>query len=174
MTVKQRLMLLIASAVIGLILVAGIGIYETERVFTAANFGNDNTVPALTALSKVSEGVYRARLRIMRHVAFATDPAKMAEIERTIEEAENIARAGLKEYEPTIADNEDRRRFDNVSSLVKDLLAGQAAVLDKSRANKKDEAKEMLVQLDAQGKKLTDAIIEYEGNRRTHPGRYKG
>ncbi|HTZ00105.1 MAG TPA: methyl-accepting chemotaxis protein, partial [Rhodocyclaceae bacterium] len=161
MTVAKRLYLLIAVAAIGLILVAGIGIYQAERIFTAANFANENTVPAMVALNKVQTGVYMARLRVTRHVLLGTDAAKMAEIERTIEAAEQEAQEGLKLYEPTIVDADDKRRFDNVSALYKEYTTGQTKVLDASRTNKKEEAKEPLAQLDALGKKLSDAVIEY-------------
>ena len=161
MTVKQRLMLLIASAVVGLVLVAGIGTYQIGRVYTAANFGNENTVPAMDALSKLQTGLGQSRIRIMRHVFFGTDAAKMAEYERTIEASEKEVNDAIKEYEPTVVDADDKRRFDNVISLFKDLTISQVAVLDASRANKKDQAKELLTAVDAKGKKLNDAIIEY-------------
>jgi methyl-accepting chemotaxis protein len=161
MTVKQRLMILIGTAVLALALIASVGIYQMGRVYRDANFGNDNTVPALTALNQVAVGLGQSRIRIMRHVFFGTDAARMAEIEKTIEQGEAEVREGLKSYESTIVDSEDKRRFDNVSALFKQLTDHQAAVLDASRANKKDQARESLAQLDVLGKKLSDAIIEY-------------
>ena len=161
MTVAKRLYLLIACSALGLLLVAGIGIYQTERVYTAANFGNENTVPALVALNQVSIGVGHARMRTWRHVFFGTDAAKMAEIERSLEVAEQELTAGLKAYEPTIVDNEDRHRFDNVTGLLREFKASQAALLERSHAGSKDEARELLGTLDVQGKKLNDAVSEY-------------
>src|SRR5512140_1037909 len=107
MSVAQRLYLLIGCSALGLLLVAGLGIYQTQRVFTAANFGNDNTVPALIALGKVSNGIGRVRIGIYRHVFIGIDSTRMADIDRYLNEAESLVRAGLKEYEPTIVDNED-------------------------------------------------------------------
>ena len=161
MTVAKRLYLLIASAAIGVLLVAGIGIYQAERIFSAANFGNENTVPALVALEKLSSAVFHSRLRIVRHVVFGTDAAKAAEIERTVEASDKDVVAALKEYEPTIADADDKRRFDNVSALYKDFSANKDTVLERSRANKKEEARALLVNLDAHGKNLSDAVNEY-------------
>jgi methyl-accepting chemotaxis protein len=161
MTVAKRLYLLIASAAIGVILVAGIGIFQAERVFNAANFGNDNTVPALVALDKMNVAVARIRLRIFRHLVFATDAGKAAEIERSIEEAEKDMVGAIKEYEPTIADADDKRRFDNVSGLYKEFTVAQVAVLERSKANKKEEARELLMGLDAVGLKLQAAVAEY-------------
>ncbi len=161
MTVKQRLMLLIASAVVGLVLVAGIGTYQIGRVFTAANFANDNTVPALMALDKISGGFASTRMGIYRHVFMATDAAKLADSDRMLEEAGREFQAGLKEYEPTIVDSEDKRRFDNVSALYKDYAVGMAPLLEASRANRKAEAAEKIPPLAGKGKALTEAINEY-------------
>jgi len=161
MTVAKRLYLLIAVAAIGLMLVAGIGIYETERVYTAANFGNDNTVPGLVALDKVGVGVGSLRVAVYRHVFVGTDAAKMADTDRAIEAAEKDVQAGLKLYESTVVAPEDRKRFDNVSSLFKEYASGLTAVVEISRANKKDEARDMIPSLAGVGNRLNDAITEY-------------
>jgi methyl-accepting chemotaxis protein len=153
--------MLVGCSALGLLLVAGMGIYQTERVYMAANFGNENTVPALVALGKVNTGVEQTRLGIYRHVFIGTDAAKMADIDRKLEEAENMVRSGLKLYEPTIVDNKDRKRFDNVSGLFKDYVAGTSNVLASSRANKKDEAKALIPTLADKGFKLDEAVAEY-------------
>jgi len=160
MSVKQRLLLLISSAVVGLIIVAGIGIFQIGRVYTAANFANENTVPALTALDKVSAYLGRARLRIIRHV-YTSDAGELAKGEQAIEDAENQVRAGLKSYEPTIVDADDKRRFDNVSSLFTEFLAIQATILDHTRASRKDQAVENLLKQDVVARKLIEALDEY-------------
>ena len=161
MTVKQRLMTLIACAVAGLLLVAGVGMYQIGRVYEAANFANDNTVPALSALDEFREGISNTRLGIYRHLVFATDAASAAEIERVIEQAETLAKEGLKTYEPTIVAPEDKRRFDNVSNLFKDYVTSAAPVIELSRAGKKAEAKDRVAALAAKGKALYEALDEY-------------
>lgn len=161
MTVAKRLYLLLACSVLGLLLVAGLGVYQTNRVFAAASFGNDNTVPALIALGKVSNGVAQTRIGIYRHVFIGTDDTKMGEIDRKLEDAKSLVQAGLKEYEPTIVDNEDRKRFDNVSTLFNGYLAGASGLLEKSRANRKEEANNLIPTLADQGFKLDDAIAEF-------------
>jgi methyl-accepting chemotaxis protein len=161
MTVANRLYLLIGFSAFGLLLVAGIGMYQIERVYTAANFANENTVPAMEALVKVEKAVYNGRIRMWRHVFFGTDAAKMAEIEKTLKEADEIAQEGLKDYEPTIVDNEDRKRFDNVAAMFKEFTSRQEPVLERSRANRKDEARAMLIPMDDQSRNLTNALAEY-------------
>ncbi len=161
MTVAQKLYLLIFCSSLGLILIACIDIYQAGRVYTTASFGNDNTVPALLALNKISAGVGHTRVGVYRHLFLGTDAAKMADIERKLEAAENEVHTGLKEYEVTIVDNEDRRRFDNLTNLFNEYLSGMSPLLASSRANKKDEAKELIPPLATKGFKLDDTVAEY-------------
>jgi methyl-accepting chemotaxis protein len=160
MTVKQRLMLLIASAVIGLVLVAGAGISEIGRVYTAANFANDNTVPALSALNKLVIGLGDERIRILRHVFFANDAEKMEKVARTVQAAEQDVLDALKAYEGTIVDDEDRRRFNQIAEQYQAFKAAKGPVLEQSSANRKDQARELVAALDSAGKKLGDSIDE--------------
>ena len=161
MTVAQRLYLLVFSAVLGLIALTVLGYYQIEKVYEKANFANENTVPAMLALNKVSSSLAHTRIGVYRHVFIGTDAAKMADIDRKLDEAQNEALGGLKEYEPTIEGDEDRRRFDNVSNLYKEYLSGISLLLASSRANKKDEAKDMIPTLAGKGFKLDEAVAEY-------------
>lgn len=161
MTVANKLYMLIACSVLGLVLVAWQGIYQTNRVFKAADFGNDNTVPALIALGKVSAGVAQTRLNGYRHIFLGTDAKNIAAIDSKLAESESLVRVGLKEYEPTIVDNEDKKRFDNVSELYNAYMAGMVGILESSRANKKEEAKSLILTMADKGFKLDEAIAEY-------------
>ena len=46
MTVSKKMLFLVFSALLGIVLLAGTGQYQIDRVFQAANYGNDNTVPS--------------------------------------------------------------------------------------------------------------------------------
>ena len=161
MTVAKRLYLLIGCFALGLVLVAGLGIYQTDRVYVAANFGNDNTVPALIALDKISSGVAQTRIGIYRHVFVSTDANKMAATDRHLEESERKVHAALKEYEATIADSEDKKHFDKVSTLFKEYVAASLPLLTSSRANRKEEAQELIPTVADKGLKLESAIAEH-------------
>ena len=161
MTVAQRLYLQIACSALGLVLVAGIGTFQTERVYKAASFANENTVPALIALEKITAGVAQTRTGVYRHIFLGTDAASMAAFDRKLEESEALVRAGLKDYEVTIVDHEDRRRFENVSNLFREYASGTSTIVASSRANKKDEAKELIPPLAAKGISLEAAVDEY-------------
>ncbi len=161
MTVAKRFLLLVGFFALGLVFVAGLGVYQTARVYNSASFGNDNTVPALIALDKVSAGVSQIRIGIYRHIFVGTDANQIAVIDRHLEEAENKVRASLKEYEATIADSEDKRYFDNVSALFKEYMAAALPLLTSSRTDKKEEAVNLIATLAEKGIKLEKAIAEH-------------
>ncbi|WP_200376488.1 methyl-accepting chemotaxis protein [Thiocystis violacea] len=161
MTVKQRLTLLIASAGIGLLLVAAIGVTQIGRVYTAANFANVNTVPALTALNGFSASVSDMRLRIVRHVFFADEATRMAEVDKSVAAASEAAQTALRIYEGTIVDDEGRRRFAEISEQFQAFQSASTPVLEESRANRKDRARGLMLGLDAAGKTLGDSIDDF-------------
>lgn len=161
MTVKQRLTLLIGSAVGGLLLVVVIGISQIDRVYSGASFGNEHTVPSLVELKNLIVAVDKIRLRVMRHVFFANDVARIAEVDRTIEASEQDARKALAAYESTIVEREDRERYARIQAQLDDFLKALDPVLERSRANRKQEAGELLADIDAQGKKLETAVDDY-------------
>ncbi len=160
MTVRLRILLLIACAVLGVLTMAGIGFFQIQRVFEAATFANDNTVPALIALDKANSNFARTRLRLQRHVESA-NAGNAADLERLIEESEGLVRAGLKDYEPTVVDAEDKRRFDQITALFAEFLVPQAELLKASREGHKDLARALQLKQDQAAGTLMKSIDDY-------------
>lgn len=109
MTIAKRLMLLVgAYTLVSLLTLTFINYQQMNKVFDAANHATINVVPSLDLLIKASSDYGRLRARVFRHV-LATDPAEMAEIEKTLAEAHTWIGQSLKKYEEYIADAEDKR-----------------------------------------------------------------
>jgi len=161
MTVTQRLMLLVGTAAAGLLLVSAIAVSQIGRVYTAANFANENTVPSLVSLNELILGVERGRIRTMRHVFVANDAASMSEIEGSIAAAEQETKTGLERYERTILSEEDRRRFDEILAQFELFDAALQSVLEHSRSGQKELAQALFTDFDASGKKLEDELHGY-------------
>ena len=161
MTVKQRLTLLIGTAVGGLILVVAIGMSQIDRVYRVASFGNDHTVPSLVHLKDLVVAVEKMRIRTMRHVFFATDAAKIAEVDRSLDASAQDAHKALAAYAATIVEDEDHERYARMQTQLDDFLKASEPVLQHSRANRKQEASALLADLDALGRKLEGAIDDY-------------
>lgn len=61
MTIAKKMISLVASALIGILLLAGVAQYQISNVFEKANFANENTVPAMKYL-----GVMQAKILFIR------------------------------------------------------------------------------------------------------------
>ncbi|EGW22880.1 methyl-accepting chemotaxis sensory transducer [Methylobacter tundripaludum SV96] len=149
--------LLVCTALFGL---AGLTVFsysQIERVFTAANFASENSVPALIAVDKAVKNFGQVRVRLYRHV-LNSDATKIASYEKELDASRTALAAALKEYEPTITDAEDRRLFNANKAALAAYEPGIEPVLALSRANKKDQAKDALNGLTATGRVLQDAL----------------
>jgi methyl-accepting chemotaxis protein len=79
MTISNRLLMLVCTALCALLLVAGTNMYQAERVYAAANYGNENTVPSLVTLDQAVAALGRMRVRMYRFTLL-DDPAQRARL----------------------------------------------------------------------------------------------
>ena len=157
MTVAQRLYLLMGAAISGLVLIAGLGMYQMSNIFEAANYSNVNTVPSLLTLDSAITEFGRLRVRTYRHV-LNTDEAQMAEIERGIKSAQDGLEQSLKKYEELISDDKDKALLQADLSASHDYLKGLDEVLNLSRRNKNEDARNLLTKYASTAEKLNDAL----------------
>jgi len=107
MNIKQRLTMLVAVAVMGLVLVSGVAIYQMGKLYTAANFGNANTVPSLLTLDSAFRPMADMRVRLLKYVV-STDPAARAEMERGLSSNAEQIDAALRSFEKYVSDSKGR------------------------------------------------------------------
>jgi methyl-accepting chemotaxis protein len=167
MTVAQRLYLLVFSAALGLLALAGLGYYQIDRVFTAANYGNTDTVPSLIVLNNAMKSFSQVRVRLYRHV-LNTDSAKMDEIETKLKEAQDATADAFKKYESggcpsgsCISDDKDRQLLDANKALLSEYNQAIVPVLRLSRDNKTEQARDLMAAKAAPlAEKLNSSIEE--------------
>ncbi|MCK9396367.1 MAG: methyl-accepting chemotaxis protein [Methylobacter sp.] len=164
MTIVKKMILLIASAVAGLAALAWIGQDSMDSVYEKANYGNINVVPSIQILDEAAVSLGRLRVRAYRHV-LNTDPSKMAEIEIKIKDAQDTLSTALKKYEvdgcfgkSCFADDKDKQLLGEAVAAYKEYLPGVQKVLDFSRQNKSDEARDTLTQYAEQAEKLNATL----------------
>ncbi len=146
MSIAKRLLLLVAISMVGILLVAGVNFRQASLVFDAANFGNDNTVPSMQVLYKAQSRLSDIRVSAYRHVLLV-DPAAKNEALRSIREDERLLQEALKEYEPLLADDEDRRLLGVVTATTSAYMQGANKVFEHSSAARTEEAQKALLTL---------------------------
>ena len=143
MTVGRRMALLVGAALVGIALLAGLGQYQMTGVYESASYGTVNTVPSLNVLNDLRYHFMNTRLRITRHI-LNTDEAKMAKVDEDIRKVRREVHETLVKYEPLISGDEDRKLLNAESTLFSQYESQIEPMLVLSRANKKEQARELL------------------------------
>ncbi|NRH40701.1 methyl-accepting chemotaxis protein [Pseudomonas sp. Snoq117.2] len=143
MTVTKRMSLLVLSALLGIILLAGIAYQQLSQVYDRANYGNDNTVPSILGIDAIDAHSADIITGIYRHLAADGDVATR-EAEKELTEAQQLTEKALKDYEPLISDEADRRMLQDDRQAIVALNDLVATVLPLSRASQDEDVKRIL------------------------------
>jgi len=160
LTVAKKMAMLAGAALLGIVLLAGLGQYQTNQVYEAANYGNINTVPSLRVLGTALEEFSRIRVRLYRHV-LNTDDKAMVEIESKLKEAQTAFDKALKDYEALLSDDKDKAMLEADKALRDEYMTSVSHVLELSRANKNDLARDSMTKAAPLAEKLNGALDEH-------------
>lgn len=160
MTIAQRVIALIVAALACLLLLAGIAYYQMNKVYGAANYGNEKTVPSLLTLNKAIISYFQIQTQTLSHAA-TNDPKVKLDIEKTLEDAIEQMQKDLKDYEALVSNADDKALLD----AEKATLATYLNVVDVIRAASRDYRSEDALTEVQNGKpvsdKLTDALLAH-------------
>lgn len=98
MTITKKLCTMAALAIFGVVLLAGVGTYEIERVDKAASYASVNSVPSILELDSVIDGVYSIRVAMWKYLANPTR-AQQQEAEKMISASSAQIAKALDTYE---------------------------------------------------------------------------
>ncbi|OYT83725.1 MAG: methyl-accepting chemotaxis protein [Pseudomonas sp. PGPPP4] len=143
MTVTKRMSLLVLSALLGIILLAGLAYYQLHQVFERANFGNNDTVPAILGIDAIDAHSADVITNIYRHLA-ADGEAATRQAEKELTESQRLTDEALKAYEGQISDDTDKRLWEDDKQAIAALNQLAAKVIPLSRASLDDEVKRLL------------------------------
>ncbi|WP_082191503.1 methyl-accepting chemotaxis protein [Cellvibrio sp. pealriver] len=143
MTVAKKMVLLVATALLGIIVLAGAAQIQINKVFEETNYTNENVVPSMHLLGLMQNNVYRTRIRLNRHI-LNTDNSQSKKIEASMNEAITEVKAGLKEYETMIADDKDRALLKESVDAFNRYLTHIPAIIVASENDQFDLARELL------------------------------
>ena len=68
MTIAQRVIALIAAALLGLAVLTGVSSVQMNEVYKEANYANDNVVPSIETLHRASIAYYQIRTFTLYHI----------------------------------------------------------------------------------------------------------
>jgi len=157
MTIAQRLTLLVAAALVSLLALAGINYQQMSRVYDAANFANVNVVPSIELLNTAMSELGRARVRAYR-LTLLSDAQDVGSLEKQLFEARANIDKALKDYEPLVINDEDRRLLAAERALAAEYNTLTDAALAAAKAGRHADAQTMLVKNVPTALKLDDAL----------------
>ncbi len=143
LTITKRLMLMIAGAIIALILVGGAGLGSLAILRADLKLMNENTLPSVDLVDRAEVDLLNARLGVTRHI-MSIDESQMQGAEAAITESQNSLKKALTDYEKLLSDAKDRELYDKPSKAVEHYLSKIDMVLNLSRANDDEPARDLL------------------------------
>jgi methyl-accepting chemotaxis protein len=160
MTVSKKMILLVLSGILGALLLAGIAVFQTQRVYTAANYANENSVPSVLTLSEALEQFGHLRVQIYRQQLASNDTEKRDELEKGNRNKE-LLQAALKKYEGMISDETDRQLLAADKSALTEYENSVRAVFDNAANLTAEQLRERLNNTASLSQKLNSALDEH-------------
>ncbi|MCJ8234513.1 methyl-accepting chemotaxis protein [Aeromonas veronii] len=144
MNIARRLQLIALLVMLTLIFLSWFSINRLGAGNRDLSYVTDNTVPSISLIKEVQADFYELHSLVQTHV-LNTDSSKMQQIETGITEIQGQINSLLDKYKAEMLSNdEDRRLTDDDQRIVAQYYQEIDKVLQLSRQNKNDEARDML------------------------------
>ncbi|WFO52956.1 methyl-accepting chemotaxis protein [Aeromonas veronii] len=144
MNIARRLQLIALLVILALIFLSWFSINRLDSANRDLGYVTDNTVPSISLIKEVQADFYELHSLVQTHV-LNTDTGKMQQIETGITGIRGQINSLLGKYKAELLSNdEDRRLTDDDQRIVAQYYQEIDKVLQLSRQNKNDEARDML------------------------------
>jgi methyl-accepting chemotaxis protein len=160
LSISQRLYALIVVGIVSMALLVGLNIFQMQRLFDAANYGNENSLPSLSTLNTILSTFSEQRVLLYRH-SLTWEQEKKDEIEKRLKAVVEKRNQALQHYVQLVSGDQDKALFDKESALIKSYDEGVATVLDFSQKSMGQLALDELLHLAAIAEKINSAIQEH-------------
>ena len=158
MTIAKRLYLLITFVAVCLSGLAGIGIYQMNRVYVAANYANINTVPSIVILDEAFGALANLRVFLWQYLA-TTDGAQKEQLRNRMNEMSSDFIKALNKYEKEcLSDEKDRSLLQADLSAFGDYTTLRESILALGKEGKAEEGMQLLLKNQAVLAKLANAF----------------
>ncbi|WP_421302170.1 methyl-accepting chemotaxis protein [Aeromonas veronii] len=144
MNIARRLQLIALLVILALIFLSWFSINRLGAGNRDLSYVTDNTVPSISLIKEVQADFYELHSLVQTHV-LNTDSSRMQQIETGITEIRGQINSLLDKYKAEMLSNdEDRLLTDDDQRIVAQYYQEIDKVLQLSRQNKNDEARDML------------------------------
>lgn len=166
MSVIKKMSLLVVAALLGIMVLAGTGQVQMNKVFGETNVSNEVIVPSFLVHIHLLESLLMLRITANTHV-LTSDVTKFSAIEAELQEHLDTAKKGLDEYERRfVADDKDKEMLGKVKALFSAYVAHLPRIIEQSRLNNDEESRRLIEEARRDGKAVTEALqahVAYNG-----------
>ncbi|WP_033135274.1 methyl-accepting chemotaxis protein [Aeromonas finlandensis] len=144
MNIARRLQLIALLVMLALLFLSWFSINRLDSANRDLSYVTDNTVPSISIIKDVQADFYELHSLVQTHV-LNTDSGKMQQIETDIADKRKQINSLLDKYKADMLSNdEDRRLTDDDQRIIAQYYQEVDKVLELSRQNKNDDARDML------------------------------
>ena len=127
LTLKQKMLFIVLVVGIGLASVSSFILFELDKVFNKANYGNSNSVGSIIILTNARKAFNQTQLLVSSYIS-NSDPQKLIDIKKNIEKNRNIITTNLTSYETNgclaatcISDEKDQNYLNQLKTLWQNI-----------------------------------------------------
>ena len=140
MTLAKRVYLLILFATIVMLIATGLGLYQINRVFNAANYVNVNNALSLLELDRAADALANIRVNTWQSLATNDEEKKKALHDSIGPEKVKVEQAFSKYEKEDIADDKDKNLLIDEKSKIAAYFSLIEKVMAQDAEGKHDEA----------------------------------
>ncbi|GGX39530.1 methyl-accepting chemotaxis protein [Undibacterium squillarum] len=158
MSIAKRLYLLMAASLASLLIVTAAGIIQINKVFSAANYGNVNTIPSLIDLNDAMNNSALTRLRVWQFMA-VDDAATRDKIIAMMAENDKAVDNAISHYEKeNLSDDTDKQLIADIRKTYADFSELRKKTVALAKEGKLDEARDYILANQAIAEKMSAAF----------------
>ncbi|MEL0635405.1 methyl-accepting chemotaxis protein [Marinomonas sp. TI.3.20] len=160
MSVRRQLMILIVGSIIGLVALVGVGLLQTNNVYTSSNHVNVKTVPSIEVMLKISKAISEVRRLSYVHVLEKDKDQKLKVDAQLKVQVANVYK-GFESYKSLVTSEKDQALLDNEIAAFEVYNEKREKAISLSQKGIQAAATKVLLYTTAEAEQLTQALNEH-------------
>lgn len=145
MTISRQLMVLIASAIMGMMAMFAVGYSKIGKVYEETNYCNVNSLPSIITLHDAIEDVATMRVVAYKYMV-ENDPKQKEANEQRLLKSKKEFDEGLKKYETLLSDDKDKEMLKADREAADKYVALILEIMNLAKNGNENGAKDLLLE----------------------------
>ncbi len=161
MTISKQLVSLVGVASVGIIMIFIISLLKLDQVYEETNYCNLNSLPSVVLLDDALQDISKMRISLWKSIV-EDEQAKILDFDEKAKKARSDLDDKLRRYEKElVGDEKDGQLLKADMDAIAKFDEVYNKTMEFAKENKDREAKEYLIEHEAEGSALTKAFSEH-------------